>query len=243
MRAVELHRDYWTYDDREQWLLESRGIDQLSWHDRLRLHHLTCMERLGGKERGLATEKCKSTTQRLLAADSPYRPRPAMIWRTQATPTANKKPPDMQGLLLNASLSHLGALEVYRVDENNQPAAIDFVGFDELTGIVFAPAKIIRSVKLMYEDGRTEVVLTPLLYGPTWEIGSDVDRAGRVTRFVAYLENAELSALGAARRRCGPAGFRSAQTSGNAVVKDEHGECRKDSIKFLIGDGQAVPAY
>lgn len=33
------------------------------------------------------------------------------------------------------------------------------------------------------------------------------------------------------------------EASGNAVVKDEHGECRKDSIKFLIGDGQAVPAY
>jgi hypothetical protein len=33
------------------------------------------------------------------------------------------------------------------------------------------------------------------------------------------------------------------EASGNVVVKDEHGQYRQDSIRFLIGDGRAVPAY
>lgn len=33
------------------------------------------------------------------------------------------------------------------------------------------------------------------------------------------------------------------ESSGNVVVKDENGEYRRDSAKFFIGDGRAVPVY
>jgi hypothetical protein len=219
VRAVELHRAYWTYNAQELWLLESRGLEQLSWRERLRLHHLACMERLGGDTEHMpSTDKRKLTTPRLLAADSPYRPRAAMIWRAQAAERVGQKMPDMQGLFLNASLTHLGCLEIYRVDADNQPTSIDFVSFDELSGILFAPAKVIRSAKLFFEDGRNEVVLTPLLYGSTWEFGNDNDRAGRMTRFVGYLEGDEIGAVGAAGVGIGQQDFTVRNPDGSASL-------------------------
>ena len=101
----------------------------------------------------------------------------------------------MQGTILNASLTHLGCLEVYRVDAANQPTRLDFVSFDELSGVVFAQPRWIRAAKLFYEDGRGEIVLVPLLYGLTWLIGNEFDRAGRMTRFVAHLDGEEVVAL------------------------------------------------
>jgi hypothetical protein len=86
---------------------------------------------------------------------------------------------------------------VYRVDATNQPTRIDFVNFDELSGVVFAPPNLIRAAKLFYEDRRDEIVLVPLLYGLTWAIGNEYDRAGRMTRFVAHLDGEEVGALGA----------------------------------------------
>lgn len=103
----------------------------------------------------------------------------------------------MQGEFLNPSLTHLGCLEVYRVDAANQPTRLDFVGFDELSGVVFAPPDLVRAAKLFRDDGRGEIVLVPLLYGLTWAIGNEFDRAGRMTRFVAHLDGEAVGALGA----------------------------------------------
>lgn len=197
VRAAEMQRAYWTHDPQEQAQLESRGAEQLDWRERLRLHHLICLQRLNaGPEHEAATEKCRQTVRRLIAPDSPYRPRAAMVWQGPSAQPGGREP-DMQGEFLNPSLTHLGCLEVYRVDSANRPARLDFVSFDELSGVAFAPPNMIRAAKLFYNDGRGEIVLVPLLYGLTWAIGNEFDRAGRMTRFVAHLDGEEVGALGA----------------------------------------------
>lgn len=198
IRAVEIQRAYWTHNAEEQVRLESRSVDQLSWPERLRLHHLICLQRLNaGPERAAATEKCRQSVRALLAPDSPYRPRPAMVWQGQSAQPGGDREPDMQGEFLNPSLTHLGCLEVYRVDAANQPTRLDFVSFDELSGVVFAPPNMIRAAKLFHDDGRAEIVMLPLLYGLSWAIGNEFDRAGRMTRFVAHLDGEDVGALGA----------------------------------------------
>jgi hypothetical protein len=198
VRAVELQRAYWTHNAGEQAELEARGVEQLSWRERLRLHHLVCLQRrCTGPERAIATEKCRQTVRQLIAADSPYRPRPAMIWQGQPVQSGNDREPEMQGEFLNQSLTHIGCLEVYRLDSANQPTGIDFVGFDELSGVVFAPPKLIRAANLIYDDGRKEIVFVPMLYGLTWAIGNEYDRAGRMTRFVSHLDGEEVGTRGA----------------------------------------------
>lgn len=198
VRAVELQRAYWTHNAEEQARLEARGADQLDWRERLRLHHLVCLQRLNtGPERAVATDKCRQTVRSLIAADSPYRPRPAMIWQGQSAQLVAGREPDMQGEFLNPSLTHLGCLEVCRVDASNQPTRLDCVSFDELSGVVFAPPNMIRAAKLFYDVGRGEIVLIPLLYGLTWAIGIEFDRAGRMTRFVAHFGGEEVGSLGA----------------------------------------------
>lgn len=198
VRAVEIQRAYWTHNPQEQAQLEARRSEELDWRERLRLHHLISLQRLNtGPERAAATEKCRHTVRGLIAPDSPYRPRAAMVWQGQSAKPGEGREPDMQGEFLNPSLTHLGCLEVYRVDTNNQPIRLDFVSFDELSGVVFAPPNLIRAAKLFYDDGRGEIVLVPLLYGLTWAIGNEFDRAGRMTRFVAHLDGEEVGRLGA----------------------------------------------
>lgn len=176
VRAVELQQAYWMRNVEEQSQLEARGVEGLSWRERLRLHHLTCLQRIySGSERATATEKCRQSVRRLIAFDSPYRPRVAMIWQGQSS----NRDPDMLGNFLNASLTHIGCLEIYRVDAANLPTEIDFVSFDDLCGVGFAPPNLIRTAKLLYDDGSDEIVLVPMLYGVTWAIGKEDDRAGR----------------------------------------------------------------
>lgn len=218
VRAAEMQRAYWTHNAEEQAQLAARGAEDLGWRERLRLHHLICLQRLNSEpEREAASRECQNTVRRLLATDSPYRPRPAMIWQGQAAQPGTSRDPDMQGEFLNPSLTHLGSLEFYRVDAANQPTGIDFAGFDELSGIVFAPPNLIRAAKLFYEDGREEIVLVPLLYGLTWTIGNEYDRAGRMTRFVAHLDGEEVGALGASGLGVGQQDFsiRSQDGGGN----------------------------
>lgn len=80
---------------------------------------------------------------------------------------------------------------------NRPPSRMDFVSFDDLAGVGFAPPHLIRGAKLYYEDGRAEIVRLPLLYGLTWAIGNQHDRAGRMTRFVGNLNDADIGRLGA----------------------------------------------
>jgi hypothetical protein len=74
-RAVELQRAYWLHNAEEQLQLASRGIDQLDWREKLRLHHLLCLQLLQKNPQSVAVaEKCRELTQHFLALDSPYRP-------------------------------------------------------------------------------------------------------------------------------------------------------------------------
>jgi hypothetical protein len=120
-----------------------------------------------------------------------------MIWQGPSAQPGDKREPDMQGEFLNPSITHIGCLEVYRVDAANQPNALGFVSFDELSGVLFAPPSLLRAAKLFYDDGRDEIVIIPLLYGLTWAYGNEYDRAGRMTRFIAHLDDEAVGALGA----------------------------------------------
>ncbi len=121
-RAVEMQRAYWTHDAEEQAQLEARSADPLDWRERLRLHHLICLQRLiAGPAREATSEKCRQSVRSLIATDSPYRPQSAMIWQGQA---ANGSKPNMQGEFLNPSLTHLGCLEIYRVDAAIHPSRL-----------------------------------------------------------------------------------------------------------------------
>jgi hypothetical protein len=197
VRAVDLQKAYWTYDAAEQSQLSAVGLIELNWKDRLRLHHLNCLQRVApGADRAASAEKILQSTKMLIANDSPYRPRPAMIWQGNSAQPGSDREPDLQGEFLNPSLTHFGCLEVFRVDSTNQPVQLDFVSFDELSGVVFAPPSLNRAAKLFCDDGRGEIVLVPMLYGLTWFIGSEMDRSGQMTRFVAHLDSEEFTAYG-----------------------------------------------
>src|SRR5580698_2610797 len=81
-RAVVIHAAYWTHVPAEHTRLLARGIEFLDWPDRLRLHHLNCMQRLSNEaEIAPAADECQQTQRCLTAADSPYRARPALVWQ------------------------------------------------------------------------------------------------------------------------------------------------------------------
>ncbi len=218
-RAVELQRAYWTYNPDEHAQLEREGVDALEWSRLLRLHHLACLRRLrAGPDRLAVSEVWSSAIRRLLSDDSPYRPRVAMIWQGRTGGADGSREPDMQGQFLNPSLTHLACLEVYRVDGANRPIALNFVGFDELSGVGFASPSMIRAAKLFYDDGRGEIVLVPLLYGLTWEIGNEYDRDGRMTRFVSHLSDTPLDAFGASGFGVGQQDFSVRRDDGSCTL-------------------------
>jgi hypothetical protein len=196
VRCRELQQAHWTFNATELRELAAREA-ALNWPERLRLHHLLCLQLLNDSaDRNAANERCRQSLQRLLAIDSPYRPRIAMVWQGEAADPDDDREPNFQGTFLNASVTHLGSLEVFRVDDDFKPIELKFVSFDEITNIMFARASLLRAAKVFYEDGRDEVALLPLLYGLTWERGNEYDRDGRMTRFVAHLESDELATLG-----------------------------------------------
>ena len=191
-----MQRAYWTPNADEQSRLEARGIDQLDWKELLRLHHLICLQLVNtGTERATATQKVRQTVRRLVASESPYRPRSAMVWQGESSEPARDRDPDMQGEFVNASLTHLGCLEVYRLDAAHEPTRIAFVSFEELSGVIFEAPTLVRAAGLYYHDGRGEVVLVPMLYGLTWMIGNKSDREGRMTRFVGHLDGDETEGV------------------------------------------------
>jgi hypothetical protein len=67
------------------------------------------------------------------------------MWQRHSTQPEADREPDLDGELVNPSLTHLGCLEVYRIDELKHPRRMDFVSFDELTGIQFGPVSLIHA--------------------------------------------------------------------------------------------------
>ena len=101
---------------------------------------------------------------------------------------SGKRKADFQGFVRNASLTHLGCVEVVRLDSNQQPIELCFVPFDDLRGIAFAGQALFRYAKLFYEDGRAdELVLAPLLYGVSWSTQNPLLQDGTLTELLCTV--------------------------------------------------------
>lgn len=204
--ALAIQRAYWSPAPVERALLRSRDPSSLTWAELLRLHHLNCIEYLeeGGEQAAWRiveeseveeTEtpvlaRCGDTARRLLATESPYRARHCEIWQGES----GDQEPALRGWMRNASLTHLGCLEIIRLDAQNHPREIAFVPLDDLRGLSFAPPALFRAARLYYDDGRAdEIVLVPLLYACTWLSRDEVLRSGRLTRLVGYTQVGEQS--------------------------------------------------
>jgi hypothetical protein len=201
--AVGLVLAYWKFDGGEQAGLLARGAESLPWHELLRLHHLNCLEALGApavrrplernevpppldEESLAALERCRQSAERLLAPDSPYRPRDADVWQGELDPEG-RRPPTVRGVLCNPSLTHLGSLEVLRLDGEQRPKELAFVAFGDLRTVAVAGSGAFRAARLFYDDGRPdEIVLVPLLYATSWHASSPYLRDGRMTKFLAH---------------------------------------------------------
>lgn len=200
--AMQLQCTYWTYNPDEKAALLARYPESLSWSEALRLHHLTCLELLSSEEgsaqlmgdlegsyfapKGTAYELCRELVQRLLSQDSPYRVRHCNIWQGEAG-QSGQRPPDLQGQLRNASLTHLGCLEVIHLGNQNQVRELSFIPFDDIRGVLFAQPSLFRAGKVLYEDSSEEIVYIPLIYGVSWVTDIKYDHDGTMTRFRCHL--------------------------------------------------------
>jgi hypothetical protein len=194
IQSIQVQQAYWTANADEAAALSAASVEALGWPDLLRLHHLTCLRRATGRG---AADPCERITRRLLAADSPYRPRVALVWQGRPASGAEApRPPDMQRTFFNPSITHLGCLEVMHLDAENHPVRLDFVSFDDLSGIILGPASLFRAAKLFYEGRPPEIVRLPLLYGTTWTLGTDHERSGRLTRFIPAVDIDDIKAAG-----------------------------------------------
>ena len=90
-------------------------------------------------------------------------------------------------MFCNPSLTHLGCLEVVRVDANNPPEIV-FIAFADVRNLVLGQPTVFREVNTAYEDGRSdELAFLPLMYGLTGRSPSEDILTGRKRRFVAFL--------------------------------------------------------
>lgn len=202
--AKKLQTAYWTFDEAEFFQLHGQRLSDLSWADRLRLLHLVSMKVINEKTikkafnrkdivpcdapAGDTAELLIKFVTLLLEEESPYCARHLLIWQGAAGETETR-PPDIQGMVRNASISHLGSLEIIRLDEKQQPVKLDFVAFDDLRGIGFAGQGLFRLARLFFDDGRPdEIVLVPLLYGISWASKNSHDKDGSFTRFLANVD-------------------------------------------------------
>ena len=209
-KAVELQREYWRPNDEEEEQLRAK-LAEASWKEKLRLLHLTCSRLLlrgAGKQQLLHDDLneepqpiddplvrlIQSLLLELLVDGSPYLPRAAFVWKGMGEAAElEERDPDHQGMLYNASLTHLGSLEVLRTDENNEVSKIDFIPFEQIRDIVVSSQKDPFSgfslAKIFFDDERAQdFVLLPLLYGLSWASGLENDVDGSMTRFICSLE-------------------------------------------------------
>jgi hypothetical protein len=202
-----VHRAYWTPAPEEKERLSAR-FAALDWRELLRLHHLVCldllhaaglstvgrtspeMERQLDAQPGPDADLCAKSAARLLLPESPYRPRLSFIFQRKGDETPlNRRAPDQTGELRNASLTHLGALEVIRLDPQQRPAVVDFVPFDAIQTVHLGPPSLYPPARIDYEEsGRSDVACLPLLYGPSWFTPEASDRDGSMTRFICHVK-------------------------------------------------------
>lgn len=211
-RALGLQLAYWRYDADAHRQLESRA-DELSWAERLRLMHLLQWQQLrseAGQQQlvnldpfedayapdGPVRERLVELITELSGPDSPYRARPASVWQYRSAEEAPAEA-DLSGPFQNISATHLGSLEVIRLDSDQQPSHLDFVPFSEMRAIQFDRNAKFRPARLHYNDGRDpEVVLTPYFYLASYLSGHDSDIDGSTTRFILSLDVSPYDGIG-----------------------------------------------
>lgn len=184
---------YWRSNLDEKLRLLAR-LDQLAPQEALRALHLHLIDAtavmrgasaddaffsdeplLAGEDAAL----CRRLVARLTADAGPFQPRLATVVQTNGT---------LRGTLINASLSHLGALEVLRPGRDGLPM-VDFVPFDSIRSVTLGPAALYREAVLRL-DGAPDYpvpVMVPLLYGLSWSSPDNTDRDGSTTRFIAHV--------------------------------------------------------
>src|SRR5579859_4019965 len=158
---VSLQKAYWTANDKEKAGLLARYADGLSWAELLRLQHLNCAELAAdaGKmeipnDEAVSTPAYKlylELIERLLSDVSPYRARHVLVWQGNIQ---QQRPPDLSGDFRNASVTHLGCLEILRLDAKNQPKTLEFVPFDDIQAIMFANPALFRAAHILYDNGQ-----------------------------------------------------------------------------------------
>mgnify|MGYP001580222306 CR=1 FL=1 len=204
-QATALQQAYWTANPEERAALTERFPAELSWPERLRLHHLLCLELVGDralddetlldsvdKEDNETLALVEQTYALLVSNESPYLGRVAMVFQGVGEVEEDEQP-SLAGCLFNPSLTHLGSLEIIRVNDDLEPEAIDFVPFDVLHAVSFpTPPAIYRAAQLFYEDKQSELCFVPLLYGISHRSPLDSDKDGSQTRFACHV-GCELS--------------------------------------------------
>lgn len=196
MRRAQLA--YWRSNPTEKQSLLARS-DALGPHDALRALHLHLMDataalRAKGADdaffdddltlSGADDALCRTLLARLTADGGPIRPCRVTVTQSRGT---------LHGELTNASLSHLGALEVLRAGRDGEPL-VEFVPFHSLRSVELGPPGLFREATLRLR-GAPEFPVpawVPLLYGVSWSSHEASDRDGSMTRFVAHV----VAALG-----------------------------------------------
>lgn len=205
-QAQAMQQAYWTPNAREKADLMRVGVERLDWSKTLRLLHLACLDLIttgpakaafdsgdieeddgSSAAKGDDVELVKQLFQKLNAPTSPYQPRRAFLWKGKPG-ESDQRPPDLQGVLRNASLTHLGCIEIIRLEGQEKPKEVAFIPFDDLRGALFAPAGTFRFGKLFFEtEAEDEMVLAPLLYGISFRSKHAWDKDGTMTRFVCHM--------------------------------------------------------
>lgn len=228
-RGVELQRRYWTSNPEELAQLEAHAFDRLEPAALLRLHHLRCLALLDAGDatlrRGLLAPVAERPSQAelhaavdaglrravetsakaLLARRSPHRPRHGFAWLGKGPPPGDDIPySDFQGRTLNASLTHLGCLEVIGLDERLEPARVEFLDFDQILTISLPAGELdplapFRPARILREYGLDErVVLLPMRYGLSWFCHEPELLRGTAEHEVAAIELGGLADPGKA---------------------------------------------
>jgi len=209
----QFHRNYWQFDENEKEQLMSKYPTDLSPAELLRLHHLNCLEHVSSEKgkaqfgddvsdeeiewlEGDTKDLSSDIFERLLEEDSPFRPRPGLVWQGEAGDSEQREP-DFQGVFYNASLTHLGCLEVIRVDEQQLPKEMAFLPFDDIQAAVFGPSSLYRTAKIFYEHERPdEIVVVPLIYGLSWHFKHSYLHDGSFTHWGCHIESQQDFSLG-----------------------------------------------
>lgn len=186
---VQIHRAGWARPS----TLRADRVASLAWPELMEAHRAACMALY--REQGTAgddfdpmpatgplADVCRATTRRLLREDSPYRPRRAAVWQRGAGDA-----PTFEGTLTNASVSHLGSLEVIELDAAQRPTAVRLIPFADIGAVALRGDALYRAVRVELRSGEHIVGAAPLLYATSFESREELLMTGSMTRFVCHL--------------------------------------------------------